>query len=577
MPRLIPEDPAFDADKGAEETVWKALVKTLPDEATLLHGVRITNLDGDREGDLIVLWPGKGIAFIEVKGGEITPLADGTFNQRSRDGRVKIIDPVKQSRDTLYLITKEIKRRTSFQHWFTSSSMVAFPYLSLPATYHHDETERHDFISKSELDHAADWVAKSIEGRMRGHGIALDHSDIERIVEKLSANIFDPTHPGALAPYLETRDEIVESRVRENERLLEFAAEINRFEVSGPAGSGKTALAIAQAHKLTAEGKRVLFLCYSSALARVLKHDNEKLPKDEKIAAINTLHSIATAWGVSIPEDATDDFWHDECPREIIERAKTRGDDQKFDAIIVDESQDFADSWWEATKALLRDPENGGIFAYGDTGQGVFGRDGTRAMNFVPLVLNTNLRNAMPISDAANLLTHRPAKSLGLNGPKIIYCEVPEDGSIISSADTVADMMLESYRHEHIAMLMTKSRHPVHKELADQSRDIYFKTLWRTDEIFYGTVTGFKGLERNCIILAVDGFHDAEKAREIMYVGSTRARDILVVVSKRETLASCVSPEFMAILDANHMELDDYGTETEFKSTIESEDEVSNV
>ena len=62
MPRLISEDAAFDADKGAEEAVWKALVKTLPDEATLLHDVRITNLDGDREGDLIVLWPGKGIA-----------------------------------------------------------------------------------------------------------------------------------------------------------------------------------------------------------------------------------------------------------------------------------------------------------------------------------------------------------------------------------------------------------------------------------------------------------------------------------------------------------------------------------
>jgi ATP-dependent exoDNAse (exonuclease V) alpha subunit len=39
---------------------------------------------------------------------------------------------------------------------------------------------------------------------------------------------------------------------------------------------------------------------------------------------------------------------------------------------------------------------------------------------------------------------------------------------------------------------------------------------------------GFKGLERPAIVLAVDGFHP-DVAREVMYVGLSRARDELVV------------------------------------------------
>ena len=559
MPRLIPEDPAFDADNGAEKVVWQSLAQTLPDEATLLHGVRITNLEGDREGDLIVLWPGKGIAFIEVKGGDITALSDGTFNQRNRDGKVKIINPVKQAHDTSYVLANEIKRRTSFQHWFTTASMVAMPFTTLPSSYSHPSVERHTFISKAELGTSADFVSRSIEGQMRGHSVALDHDDIERIVSVLEATILDPRDPGALPQFIEARNESVAQRVKENEKLLDFASLLTRFEVRGPAGSGKTALALAQAKRLTLNGERVLFLCYSQALSRVLKHDNEQLPRAERISSINTLHSLAMTWGVRKPEDASQEFWDTLGPQQLKELAQRSGDDQKFDAVIVDESQDFHTHWWETVVALLRNPEQGKVFAFGDTGQGVFGREGTQGLGFVPLVLDTNLRNAQPISEAANFLTTYPAKSLGLVGPQIVYYEVPEDGDVEYSADAVADMMLASYQHEHIAMLMTRSRHEMQRQLMEQGRDDYFKSLWSTDEIFYGTVSGFKGLERNCVILGVNGFHETTTPQEVMYVGTTRARDLLVVVSKRSDLESAMRPEFMQVLDANRQELEDYG------------------
>ncbi len=48
---------------------------------------------------------------------------------------------------------------------------------------------------------------------------------------------------------------------------------------------------------------------------------------------------------------------------------------------------------------------------------------------------------------------------------------------------------------------------------------------------------GFKGLERSVVVLAVNGFKDVERAKEMLYVGLSRARTLLlVVVGQRELL-----------------------------------------
>lgn len=49
---------------------------------------------------------------------------------------------------------------------------------------------------------------------------------------------------------------------------------------------------------------------------------------------------------------------------------------QKFDAVVIDEAQDFPDSWWPVVLAALKDPDTGGIYAFTDEGQRVFARYG---------------------------------------------------------------------------------------------------------------------------------------------------------------------------------------------------------
>jgi superfamily I DNA and RNA helicase len=85
----------------------------------------------------------------------------------------------------------------------------------------------------------------------------------------------------------------------------------------------------------------------------------------------------------------------------------------RFDAIVIDEAQDFADAWWDPLLAALIDDETGGIYVLTDEGQRVFSRHGSPP---APLVLDHNLRNTRQIANAFQPLVDLPMRFLGGEG-----------------------------------------------------------------------------------------------------------------------------------------------------------------
>ncbi len=75
-PRLIPAVPSYA--NVSERRFAEALHRQLPDQVVVFANQRFTDREGDREADLIVMWPNHGIAVIEVKGGLIH-LLDGQW------------------------------------------------------------------------------------------------------------------------------------------------------------------------------------------------------------------------------------------------------------------------------------------------------------------------------------------------------------------------------------------------------------------------------------------------------------------------------------------------------------------
>jgi hypothetical protein len=48
----------------------------------------------------------------------------------------------------------------------------------------------------------------------------------------------------------------------------------------------------------------------------------------------------------------------------------------------------------------------------------------------------------------------------------------------------------------------------------------YWTTFWDADQVFYGHVLGFEGLERSAVVLALNEREPAERSRERLYVAS---------------------------------------------------------
>ena len=77
---------------------------------------------------------------------------------------------------------------------------------------------------------------------------------------------------------------------------------------------------------------------------------------------------------------------------------------------------------------------------------------------------------------------------------------------------------------------------PLPKGVGAQYNTTYWDSFWDADQVFYGHVLGFKGLERRAVVLVVNEQSAFERSRERLYVGLSRARDQLVV---------CGDPDFI--------------------------------
>jgi superfamily I DNA/RNA helicase len=312
-------------------------------------------------------------------------------------------------------------------------------------------------------------------------------------------------------------------------KVLDLLDGRHRVEITGGAGSGKTWLAVEKARRLAATGQRVALMCYSRGLAEFLKRRVEKLPKKQRPAYVGTFHYLGIGWGV--PEGSDDDsrYWEDFLPARMVSLAGELPVGERFDAIVIDEGQDFAQSWWDAVVAALRDPEKGALYVFSDEGQRIFARQGRPTVDLESFPLNENLRNTKQIAQTFHKLAPSEMKIRGQSGVPVRFIQCSSDEAI-GAADDAADALLEEgWPPEAVALLTTYSRHPVQKERQEAGQDAYWATYWDDDDLFYGHVLGFKGLERPAVVLAVNGFRDEARAREMLYVGLSRARDLLVV------------------------------------------------
>ncbi|CAN5121109.1 ATP-binding domain-containing protein [soil metagenome] len=522
MVTCVPEAPAFTTP--SERLVWERLRDTLPEGALLLANRRVTDRAKDHEADLVVVLPGAGVAVVEVKGS--TVWHDGGTWLIERGGRPVRIDPVEQARAAKCALREYVEAdpRWGSRGRLAWAHLVVLPFSAIAADFALPDCPRWMIIDRVQLHQAAELI-RSVLAEQAGTHRRLDRAGVDLLAEILSGR---PLPMRDLLAEAAEREATVERLTQDQAVILGAIRLLPRVEVRGGAGSGKTWLAVEQARRLTRAGQRVALMCYSRGLAAYLTRRCETMAHNERPAYVGTFHGLGHSWGAATGSDDDPDFWERQLPAEMARLAQALDPRERFDAVVVDEAQDFADAWWTAMLAALRDEETGGVYVFSDEGQQVFSRYGRPPLPLVPLVLDLNLRNTKPIAESFKSLTPNPLRIGPVDGPPVRFVRCATDEAI-SAADDEVDALLDDWRPQDVALLTTGSRHAEQIQRQQQGWQSYWESFWDDEQVFYGHVLGFKGLERRAVVLAVNESGDRDRARERLYVGLSRARDQLVV------------------------------------------------
>lgn len=175
-----------------------------------------------------------------------------------------------------------------------------------------------------------------------------------------------------------------------------------RAAIVGGAGTGKTLLALEKAGQLAEAGYKVLFLCFNRNLVNWIKNH---LPYEN--ITVNTFHGLVYHMSklakLDVPHDmdafnrVAADLLLDAV--EMLRLHDLNATDSLYDAIIVDEAQDFDATWWVPLPSLLNDPENGVFYVFFDDNQRLYTQLSNVPIEGKPFFLDENCRNTQAIHE----------------------------------------------------------------------------------------------------------------------------------------------------------------------------------
>jgi hypothetical protein len=519
---------------------------------------RFTDHVKDTEVDLMVLMPGHGIVVVEVKGGSISH--DGSSWTRRQGTRAKRFDPVGQARDARYAAREYVE---SDPRWKDSSRSrvrwghaVVFPHTEVAHDFSAPDCPRWLVHGRDDMAHLGVRL-RTLLDEQHTHNRAPGQDDIDLVLTILRGRAH-PAH--SLTAEADERAGVVDRLTQEQLSILQVTRLLHRVEVRGGAGSGKTVMALTHARQL-AHGRgerlpqRVALICYSRGLAAHFRRVTAPWSHKDRPAFVGTFEDLGVRWGVSTlaearaagtvtPDRDGDTRYYEELlPAMMADLAPGADPSLRFDSIIVDEAQDFAESWWHPVLGGLTDPATGGLFLYSDHNQRIFQRFGEPPVPLVPLVLDHNLRNTTQIGEVINPLAPNRMRLLGGQGPDVDFVDCPAQEALDRSDAAVDALLDEGWDLRDIALLTVGSRHPIHRERMEADPHAYYESFWDEDDAFYGNVLGCKGLERRAVVLCVNKDVERDRDKERLYVGLSRATDRLVVVGPGAYIAAVAGDE----------------------------------
>jgi hypothetical protein len=537
MARMYPQPMHPDTRSQAERKLYAGFQRELSDDFIVFHSVcwqvrDVTAGVRDGEADFVVAHPDFGLLLVEVKGGRIR--YDGrTGRWFSNDNPIK--DPFMQGREGKYSLLEKLKELPYWRgRWVSVGYAAAFPDVTVKGDLRLD-APREMILDASDMADLSDWVNRALcflQAKRRDDS-PLGRTGIEELIDLLSPS-WD-LHSLLSAEILEEKQEL--ARLTEEQFvMLDFLGRRRRAAISGCAGSGKTTLAVEKGRRLAEQGFRVLLTCFNVKLAEFLGSD-KTLPRGLEVANFHKLASdLARKAGLACsgPRDDRDRYFDEVLPELMMGAIDRLG--PQYDAVIVDEGQDFRDNWWVPLQCLLQDLDRGIFYVFFDDNQNLYRTAQQVPLELAPFPLTRNCRNTQRIHQIVMRFyqSDQMPRALGPWGRPVEVRTYDYLSGLKHALRRALHRLVveENVPPEDIVILTPRGREHSRLWRLGMIGNFRLTDEWTTasGEIFCTTVHSFKGLESPVVILAEIEPYGLQELEMVLYVGCSRACHHLILL-----------------------------------------------
>jgi len=510
------------------------LEHALPNAYRVLHGVHWTRIDQGfsafGEINFIIIAPNGRVLLIEQKTGFLQETPEGlikNYNGKPRNVHTHILRAIAQL-------------RARFER---NGATLSIDYLLYCPDYRVENfamagIEESRVIDVSRRDH----LLKAITGLLPVTPVTPDYKAVSRFFSDTLNLKPDPSALIGQARELVTR---LSGGLASWARQLEFTP--YRLRVVGTAGSGKTQLALAEFQAALDCGRQPLYVCYNRPLA---DHFQQLMPQGGRVATFHVLcDTFAREHGIT-PDYSSPGVWL--ALENLLASAEIPAH-WRYDVVIVDEGQDFAESWKKITLRLLR-PEGRAIWLE-DPMQNLYGQQPLQMAGWVTLKALANHRSPRQIVDMLAYLD-QAAQSIEAASPflgedveMLTYPVGDDDAMLEKTKQAIAQCLGAGFGRSDIAVLSYRGRekssvlnldilgkHTLHSFTG--SYDLFGKPVFRTGDLLAESIYRFKGQAAPAVVFTEIDFNELdERTFRKLFVGMTRASLKLILVLSEQAAA----------------------------------------
>ena len=528
MGRIHPDHSTVQKLKGAERVFAEILVEYLSDDWLIISQLDMISPGRPYEIDFLLVSPQYGLISIEVKGGEVD-VKDGKWYRKNSSGSETLFNPSppRQAQDAAFELRDALRENhSSFDHLKVAHGVALPDVEAISGDLPLDVTREMLFLS-GDMTQIEEKVIACIEAREAKHLLPDPLlRNFFQIVLPSSKMVFQPDAQRTI--YREILNHISLEQVR----AMASLDENNRVVVQGSAGTGKTRLAILWARLAMKRGEKTLLTCYNDPLADFLNatSGDQLLPVIQPfLRLIQKLDGISELVEPTEPKDK-DTFWNETLPHHVL--ANIEKIQPMFDTIVVDEAQDFAQSWIAILEALLS--PNGKLLCVADMAQDLYQR-GYQPPLGDPLWtkgrLAVNCRNTRQIALLLKKIGGAQPATACPTGDPVRFISVRSEQEALAEVRNLITNHIEFHKRKLSDLVIVCRSASERQKLRALSTDVVVISNWKNrglEHVACETFRRIKGLEADHVVVV--GF-DGDFLAQELYVAASRARRTLTIIA----------------------------------------------